>query len=241
MTQVHRTSKSTPTSSAQTTTPTIDQLSNAALLTMAWFQVSGAGDGVSDRDHAFRRVLIDELHRRGVLNKPDLAHDSINVASLTEDDLDSFATMFEFEPDEPTFEESFVLATLAHDRFKERIQCAECCHDSSTIAEDEFYFVLNGEPHHPCCYAVGDSFDDLEGRTRWLLWLVTDAFHTFLTGYDAAQVPKLAAGFRPDLVRDLAPLLAEVAKIREQAAKLTPEETPALFAPVNSNSAVVQQ
>jgi hypothetical protein len=103
----------------------ISKLSNAALLTMAWFQATGAGEGENARDIAFRQVLIDELYRRGVLNKPDLTHDSINVASLTEDDLDTFNTLFH-EPGEPTFEDSFVLATLGIDRFKTRQEVCGC-------------------------------------------------------------------------------------------------------------------
>jgi len=222
--QSNSTSNATVSAQQPTTLTEVSQLSNTALLTMGWFQVAGAGDGENERDLAFRQVLINELVERGVLNKPAFTYDSINVASLTEDDQDSFATMFQ-EPGEPTLEDSFVKAVTGTDRFQERNHCAECCHDSSTIAPDEVHFVLNGEPYHPCCYAVGDSFDDLEGRTRWLLELVTDAFHTFLTGYDPADIPELAAGFMPDLEKNLEPLLAEVRQMREQAAKFTPAET----------------
>jgi len=102
----------------------IDKLSNATPLTMAWFQVIGQGDE-NDDDYAFRQSLIAELHHRGVLNKPDLTHNSIIVTALTDDDLDSFCELFH-QPGEPTFEDSFVLATLWVDSFKARQEACGC-------------------------------------------------------------------------------------------------------------------
>src|ERR1019366_9569337 len=127
--QSNSTSNATVSTQQSTTLTEVSQLSNAALLTMGWFQVTGAGDGENERDVAFRQALINELVERGVLNKPELTYDSINVASLTEDNLDSFATMFQ-EPGEPTLEDSFVKAVTGIDRFKERSvepkPCGEC-------------------------------------------------------------------------------------------------------------------
>jgi hypothetical protein len=100
--------------------PAFSHLSNPALASMAWFQVSGSGSGQSDYDHAIRQLMCNVLHQRGVLNKPELTHDSIKEDAFTEDELESFATYFELEEDEPSLEESFVVATLGHDRFKER-------------------------------------------------------------------------------------------------------------------------
>jgi len=118
-----------------------------------------------------------------------------------------------------------------------RLVCAEC---QRTIVfkrgVENYYFTIAvpGEDEavlHPKCFAIGDGFDDLEWRTRWLLRLVSEAFQIFLKRYDKAEIPSLAAGFVPDLSRDLWLLLAQVAKIQEQASKLSPEETAALFLP----------
>jgi hypothetical protein len=219
--------------STSTTTPVL-ALSDAALLTMAWFMVIG-GDDQFDSDEAFRQTLLDELYRRGVLNKPSLTHDSININSLDESTLDSFAEMFIRDCD-PSLEDSFVKATLADDRFAENSRCAECSHGADEIDEDEPVFAENGQHFHADCFVVGESFEDLQLRSRWLLRLVTEAFRTFLTEYPAGDVPTLAAGFMRDFNRDFGPLMAEVSKIRQQAAKLTPEETAELFRPIRPPS-----
>jgi hypothetical protein len=213
---------------ASTSTNPVLALSDGALLTMAWFMVIGDVEGQPDRDEAFRQTLVDELYRRGILNKPSLTYDSININSLDESTLDSFAEMFIRDCD-PSLEDSFVKATLADDRFAEDTFCAECTHDEPVIHEDDVYFTDDGNKFHADCFAVGECFDDLQHHTRWLLRLVTAAFHTFLTEYPAGDVPVLAAGLMRDLDGDLDPLLAEVRAIRVKASKLTPEETAALF------------
>jgi hypothetical protein len=90
-------------------------LSDSALLTMAWFMVL---DG-DDPDEQCRQAMLKELHRCGVIKEPRLAYDFVNENALDEETLDSFAEMF-LRPDEPTFEDSFCLATLGIDRFKQR-------------------------------------------------------------------------------------------------------------------------
>jgi hypothetical protein len=109
----------------------IAKISTTALLPMAWYMVHGHDDE-GDYDAAFQKLLIAELMRRNVLLNPTLRK-SINVAALSEETLDSYATMFELEEDEPSFEESFVFATLGHSRFKERQQLAKA---SETGAAD---------------------------------------------------------------------------------------------------------
>ena len=128
---------------------------------------------------------------------------------------------------------------------RNRIVCYECQRAIVRKKGFENYYITVAVPgedeafFHPKCFAVGDGFDDLEWRTRWLLRLITASFKTFRTKYDANEVPSLAAGFWPDLSRDLFQLTAEVCKIQEQASKLSPQETAALFLPISSDSGKV--
>ena len=93
----------------------VRQLSSTALFTMAWFMYTCANEA----DNSFRQAMLDELFRRGVINRPTLAHDVVTKGAFEQEDLDSFAEMY-WRPDEPTFEDSFVLATLGIDRFAQR-------------------------------------------------------------------------------------------------------------------------
>ncbi len=93
----------------------IGRLSDTALLTMAWFMYTC----VHDEDEIFRQAMINELHRRGVLKKPTISYDAVNPDAFEQEELDSFAEMY-CRPDEPTLEDSFVLATLGIDRFAQR-------------------------------------------------------------------------------------------------------------------------
>jgi hypothetical protein len=216
------------------------RVSDLVVFNLAYFCV-GLDGGVEDA--RFRAALDRELSRRGILDTSDFTTDNVIVDKFTEDDLDSAALWFDSAPDEPTSEDSYTKVILGHNHFAEqaaKIICTDCIKDEQEIGNLDTYFVQDNEPYHPDCYAVGDSFDDLEGRTRWLLELVTDTFHTFLTEYPQEAVPVLSAGFMPDLERDLGLLLAEVAKIREQAAKLTPEEVADLFRPITSNGQLTE-
>jgi hypothetical protein len=143
------------------------------------------------------------------------------------------------EIDAPTAKEAVKMV-------KNNKKCPEC---NKQVLEDEIYFVAPDEDgdygestesgelfrFHPNCWAQGECLGQLNSHTRWLIGLAARTLKTLRTDYPSEDVPESAACFMPELDHSLVGLLLEVSMLREQAARLTPDQVAELFRPIISS------
>ena len=93
-------------------------LSNLVIFNLAYFCLGGT----TRADHQFRKALIQEAFRRGLVQTPDVTSldENVNLKKFTEKDVKSINILFACDQEEPTTEDSYVNLFTDRDRWEER-------------------------------------------------------------------------------------------------------------------------